>query len=339
MTAIIADCEAAGLKFNYALENAWYTASFFFGAGCHSQWTTDTEGEFNGINDDFNSDKGLIAMKGMRELTQSDCYVSEADKFTGSACMVTGTWNTAAAKAYFGENYAVAKLPSYTVDGETYQLGSFSGAKLMGVKPQTDPKRGAALQKLALWLTNEANSLERFNTFGWGPANIAAQANEKVKADVALMALAAQNEFAVPQGQIHGSWWDIAKTLGAQAKAATSDADLQKALDDYDAAIDAVLNMSEDAKKAWGVIGNIGGTSWDTDFPMTKVNDTTFESAPLELHAGEEFKVRQGGSWDVNFGQTFNGANIVVEADGTYIVRLVYDESTGEGSVTLVAQQ
>ena len=93
--------------------------------------------------------------------------------------------------------------------------------------------------------------------------------------------------------------------------------------------------MTEDQKNAWGVIGSICGTSWDTDFSMTEVSEGVYEYAPLELKAGEEFKVRQGASWDVNFGVEFNGANIVVEADGTYIVRLTWDGAQA-GTVELV---
>ena len=71
LEAIIADCEAAVAAneehrlFRYALENGWYTASFFFGAGCHSTWTMDGDGNFNGIDDNFNSAQGLVAMKAM----------------------------------------------------------------------------------------------------------------------------------------------------------------------------------------------------------------------------------------------------------------------------------
>jgi hypothetical protein len=68
---------------------------------------------------------------------------------------------------------------------------------------------------------------------------------------------------------------------------------------------------------------------------MTKINDTTYESAVLELKAGQEFKVRQGASWDVNFGVGFNGSNIVVEADGNYKVQLVWDGAQN-GTVTLI---
>ena len=335
MAKIIAACEANNVKFRYALENAWYTASFFFATGCHSNWTMDAEGNFNAVDDTFNSAEGMAAMKGMQMLAQSPCYDSNADIFTDAGVVITGIWNANAAADHFGANLGATDLPSFTVDGKTYHLGSFTGNKLMGVKPQTDAKRAAVLSLLAQFLTNEQCQLERYELFQWGPSNKNAQSSEAVQSNASLAALAKQGEYGQPQGQIHGSWWDIGKLLGAEAKAATSEADLQKALDDYTAAINGVLSMTDEQRNAWGVIGGICGTSWDTDFAMTEDPAGTYTSAALELKAGEEFKVRQGASWDVNFGVEFNGANIVVEADGTYYVQLVWDGAQG-GTVTLI---
>ena len=70
------------------------------------------------------------------------------------------------------------------------------------------------------------------------------------------------------------------------------------------------------------------------NFPMTEVEPGVFESEVLELHAGEEFKVRQGGSWDVNFG--VDGENFKVEEDGNYIVRFTFDGENG--TIELIAQ-
>ena len=337
MEKIIEACEKNGKKFRYALENAWYTASFFFATGCHSNWTMDAEGNFNAVDDDFNSAAGLAAMKGMQKLAQSTAYDSNADIFTEAGAIVTGIWNAGAAEEHFGANLGATDLPSFTVDGKSYHLGGFTGYKLMGVKPQTDAKRAAVLSLLAQYLTGAECQLQRAEEFQWGPSNLDAAKSEVVQSNVSLAAFAKQaaSENCVPQGQIHGAWWDIAKVLGADAKAATSDADLQTALTEYKAAIDALLTMTDEQKNAWGVIGGICGTSWDTDFPMTEGPDGTYTSEPLELKAGEEFKVRQGASWDVNFGVEFNGANIVVEADGTYKVQLVWDGAQG-GTVTLI---
>ena len=332
---IIAACEANNVKFRYALENAWYTASFFFATGCHSNWTMNEAGEFTAVDDDFNSEAGLAAMKGMQKLAQSPCYDSNADIFTDAGVVITGIWNANAAAEHFGANLGATDLPSFEVDGQSYHLGSYTGNKLMGVKPQNDAKKAAVLSLLAQFLTNEECQMQRYEQFQWGPSNKNAQASDAVQANTSLAALAKQGEFGQPQGQIHGSWWDIAKVLGADAKAATGEADLKAALENYAATIDALFSMTDEQKQAWSVIGSICGTSWDTDFAMNKVNDTTWESEVLELKAGDEFKVRQGASWDVNFGVEFNGANIVVESDGQYIVQLVWNGEQ-DGTVTLV---
>ncbi len=97
--------------------------------------------------------------------------------------------------------------------------------------------------------------------------------------------------------------------------------------------------------QTWSVIGNIGGTDWDTDFSMLELYWGVFTTDPMQLKAGEEFKIRLNGSWDLNYGADgdsflyedesgvketcFNlardGENIVVEEDGTYYI--VYDST------------
>ena len=164
---------------------------------------------------------------------------------------------------------------------------------------------------------------DTYEKLGWGPSNKNAQASEAVQANPGLAALIAQAPYSIPQGQIHGSWWDIAKVIGDDVKAATDEAGLQAALDNYKAKIDGLCNMSEDEKEAWSVIGSFCGTNWDKDFPMTQVSEGVYESEAMELHADEELKVRQGASWDVNYGVNgLGGDNLKVEADGTYKVHL-----------------
>ena len=331
---IIAACEANNVKFRYAVENAWYTASFFFATGCHSNWSMDTEGNFVNVDDNFNSAEGLAAMKGMQKLAQSTCYDSNADIFTDAGVVITGIWNANAAAEHFGANLGATDLPSFEVDGKSYHLGSYTGNKLMGVKPQSDEKKAAVLALLAQYLTGEECQMQRYEQFQWGPSNIAAQSSEAVQSNASLAALAKQNAYGQPQGQIHGSWWDIAKVLGADAKAATSDADLQTALDTYKTTIDALFTMTDEQKQAWSVIGGICGTSWDTDFPMTKQEDGTFLSEALQLNAEESLKVRQGASWDVSYGASegqyaTDDGNLKVETTGTYYVKLTLSDNGG----------
>ena len=241
LETIIKDSEKAGKKIRFALENAWYTASFFFATGCVSNWTMDDKENFVSVNDTFNSKEGLIAMKGMQMLTQSSAYDSNADIFSDAAVVITGIWNAGAAQTHFGNNFAASDLPSFTVDGTSYHLSSFSGNKLMGVKPQTDEKKATVLALLAQYLTGEECQKQRYDSFQWGPSNIKAQESEAVQNNPSLAALTKQNAYAQPQGQIHGAWWDIAKVLGASAKNATTEADLKSALNNYDVAIQSLI--------------------------------------------------------------------------------------------------
>ena len=330
LEAIIADCEAAGKNISYELENAWYSAGFFFGLGCHSDWVTDADGNFISIDDDFNSDKGLIAAKGLYKIVSSKSYVSAstADFASGSAVVITGTWNYSTIKDQLGDNMGVADLPSFEVDGQSYHIGSYSGCKLMGVKPQTDAVRGAALARLAQYLTGKDCQLARFDSFGWGPSNNEALADPAVAADPTLAALNEQGNYAVPQPNIHGSWWDIAKVIATDIKASDgSDAALKAALEKYEQSIQAVFSMSDDVKNAFTVIGSINGDGWTLDLPMTADGDIWTSNEAYTMDAGVEFKCRQGKSWDV----AYPADNFVVETAGTYYIQL--NAATGEVSL------
>ena len=333
LEALIADCEAANKYFAFEMNtSAWYLASFFFATGCVSEWTTDSDGKFVSVNDTFDSANGLIAVKGMKKLVDSKMHLSssQASEFASNAAIVvTGTWSYAAISDMLGDNMGVADLPSFEVDGQTYHLGSYHGYKLMGVKPQADVKKQAALHKLAQYLTGEECQMERFNTLMWGPSNSNAQKSEAVQANPGLAALREQYQYSVPQGQIHGSWWDIAKVIADDVKDAKDDAGLQKALDNYKEKIDALFNMSDEEANAFTVIGSILGDTWSQDVAMTEENGV-WKTEALELKAGDEFKVRQGKSWDV----AFPAENFKVEADGTYVIQ--FDSAAEE--VSLIAQ-
>ena len=330
---VLADCEKAGKYFSFELANGWYAPAFFFATGCVSEWFTDEDGKIDSVHDTFKSPEGLIAAKGMKKLVDSDMWLSAsaASGFSnGCAVVVSGTWDYNVASQALGDNFGAAELPSFEVDGKTYHLGSFNGFKLLGVKPQKDAKKAAALHKLAQYLSDEKAQLERFDAVGWGPSNLKALANEKVQSAPHIMAVMAQKAYATPQGQIHGSWWDIAKVIATEVKDAKDEAGLQAALDHYYDSISSLFKMTEEELNAWGVIGSICGTAWDTDFPMTEKEAGVFVSGPLEFKAGDEFKVRQGKNWDVNYGEGCapNGPNIVVPADDTYTVTLNLNDMT-----------
>lgn len=337
LEAIIADCEAAQKYFAYEMQtSAWYLAGMFFGTGCVSDWTTDDDGTFISVRDTFNSANGLIAAKGIEKLVKSPMHLSSSsgsEFASGAAVVVTGTWDYNTVKDILGDNMGVADLPSFEVDGQSYHIGSFSGYKLMGVKPQVDAVKAAALHQLAQYLTGEACQLERFEALAWGPSNINAQASDAVQANPALVALNAQAPYSTVQGQIHGSWWDIAKVIGDDIKLATDEAGLQAALDNYYAKIDALFQLDTSALLfvgAWNGWNNAD----DTDTYYFKDGSLTLEVPASDYMGG---RIVTPGDWgnDKGFAQVTVGAeyikdlgadnpdnNIVFAEAGNYTVTL-----------------
>ena len=335
MEKLIADCEAAQKYFAFEQQtSAWYLASFFFATGCRSEWKTDDDGNFISVNDTFNSPAGLIAVKGMKKLVSSPFHLSSGtvNEFnSGAAIVVSGTWDFTAAKEILGDNLGVTDLPSFEVDGKEYHLGSFSGCKLMGVKPQVDAVKAAALHKLAQYLTGEKAQMERFEELAWGPSNLADQASEAVQANPGLAALIAQSPYAVPQGQIHGSWWDIAKVIGEDVKNATDDAGLQAALDNYYDKISSLFTLDTSALLFVGAWNNWNNAD-DTDTYYLKDGSVTLDVPQSDYMGG---RIVNPGSWDTDkgfqqvtegkeliqdLGEEIGDNNIVFLAPGNYTV-------------------
>ena len=217
LDAILADCEAAGKNFYMEINSGWYQTAFFFGTGCTLEYETDDSGNFTAANVDYASDKGVVAMREMIHLNASPAFQngSAAGEATNVAAIVDGTWDSGTVQELFGDNYACAKLPSFTgSDGNTYQLSGFGGFKLLGVKPQTDEDKLAACDALAAFLAGEESQLARYEAVGWGPSNLNAQKSDAVQSDVALSALAEQLAYTIPQGQYPGDYWNLATGLG-----------------------------------------------------------------------------------------------------------------------------
>ena len=321
---ILAACEAANRKFSFNVgkDGAWYAASYFFSQGLYSEWHTNDDGTFAEAADNWNSEKGQIALKGMHQLVTNPKWVDSAandftskdDEPTASAAVVSGTWISSTVSDTLGANMGVTKLPTYTVDGQTYQLGSFAGFKLMGVKPQSDARKQAELHKLAQYLSGETCQTQRFEAVQWGPSNKVAQATDAVKANKPLAALAQQSQFATPQGQFPNAWWQIVMTFAESVN--TENPDYAQILADYQTAIDALANTDGEPKwdvdftqHTWGLTGTFGGHNWggeetDVDTALVKTEGKMeWKSDVITLAEGDAVKVRADNDWAINIGK------------------------------------
>ena len=91
---------------------------------------------------------------------------------------------------------------------------------------------------------------------------------------------------------------------------------------------------------SYSVIGSMNGdTNWTIDHYMTKVGEGVYLSDAINFVVGDEYKVRFGTSWDVNYGVNGvpGGDNFKIETAGTYQVKLTVTETSV--TVELVAVQ
>ena len=122
--------------------------------------------------------RGLAAAEAVRAFCNDPAFTPGDDSFLmgaigDSVCAgVSGTWCAEAISEKLGENYGACKLPTFTVDGEQVQMGSFLGCKILGVNTQTAHPVEAMM--LAEYLTSEEAQVRRFEARGYGPSNIAA---------------------------------------------------------------------------------------------------------------------------------------------------------------------
>ena len=212
LEAILADCQRAGKRFYMEINSGWYQPAFFFGAGAELRYEADAQGRMTAVTCTYASESGVRALRAMIDLARHPAFVngSSASNATNMAALVGGVWDQAVVQGMLGENYAAAPLP--TVDG--WQLGGFSGYKLLGIKPQTDAEKLAACDALAAWLTSGEVQLARYRdeSIQWGPSHLGAQ--EAAQGNAALAALGQQRQHTVVQGQHPNEYWNLASALG-----------------------------------------------------------------------------------------------------------------------------
>lgn len=207
-----------GRKFAFPMANAWYLYSFFRGAGLEMSLSEDGVTNRCTWNAADAPIPGTAVLKSLLDITAHPGFVeADSDAFVAGlkdgsiVAGVSGTWNAAVAAQVWGEDYAAAKLPTFQAGGETLQMASFSGFKLVGVNAYS-PHAGDAMD-LAAFMTGYEAQMERFTMRRQGPSNLAALASAQVRAEPAIAALEAQSPYADVQ-RIGSKYWDAAATLG-----------------------------------------------------------------------------------------------------------------------------
>lgn len=229
-----------GSATNFAmdLDNGWYMASFFFGAGC----TLFGENGQDPTECSFNNADGLLAGTYILGLTQNSkvgnyddtlLLSGFADRTLGAA--ISGTWNAAAIEESLGEDFGVATFPTVTYeDGSVVQPSPIVNFNIYGVNAQTQYPLEAML--LANYLTSEKIQELRFTERNSTPVNKNLVADKDLlAASPAVATLAAQTELAstvqssIPQ---IANFWSPMEAFGQDCIAGAVTADnMQEKLD------------------------------------------------------------------------------------------------------------
>ena len=253
---IIEKCESNNRKFNFPIfKNGFYSAAYFMATGCESTWDMNKSNQFTAYHDNYNSDNGFKAAKAIKYLKAYKTYIGNGEDPTkmgrndanGLIACVSGIWNyptalNAMEKAGRPQDLGCAEMPSFTVDNAKYHISSFSGYKLIGVKPQTDAKKVSVCKRIARYLSAGTCQLQRFKEVKWGPTNLSALADSEVKSHPGLSALRAQKPYSKPQVQCPSSWFGSVSTLADSIKADSTDQEIRNALQAYEDGLEGLLS-------------------------------------------------------------------------------------------------
>ncbi|MBQ8375223.1 MAG: extracellular solute-binding protein [Clostridia bacterium] len=224
LDGILAKC-SANKKFAMLVSDGWYNTAFYFGKGLGYNVTYDDNLGETSITCDFNNATGKAVTESLWAYVQDTRVKADADDSKIVAGMddgsviaaFSGIWNRNAIERALGENFAAAKLPTYTygkgtANEEQVQLVSFAGYKLLGVNNYSANKADAFA--FADFYTNKENQIKHFEMRSYLPTNGEAQQDERVKTDVCAKAIAAQLAHSKTQKNVPSTLWDPLKGLG-----------------------------------------------------------------------------------------------------------------------------
>ncbi len=213
-------------KFAFPMKDGWYSSSFYFGKELGFEVTYNDDLAETKITCDFDNETGTAVTQAMWDLVKDTRVKADADDskiiagFNDGSIIaaVSGIWNKTAIEKHLGENFAAAKLPTYTFNKgkegeEQVQLVSFAGYKLMGVNNYS--KNKTAAMDFAEFYTNKENQVKHFEARGFVPTNEEARADEKVKGDVCAQAITAQLAYSKTQKEVPSTLWIPMEGLGS----------------------------------------------------------------------------------------------------------------------------
>ncbi|MDR0847461.1 MAG: extracellular solute-binding protein [Propionibacteriaceae bacterium] len=212
------DAMLAKGKVSFPLDNSWYIASFYMGAG-GSLFGATGDDAAAGIK---LGDKAADVTAYLANMVANPNFVNDAQG-SGLAgiqngtvdVLFSGSWDAENVKTALGDNYAAAQPPTFTVDGASAEIQAFAGTKAVGFNPKS--KNPTAASQFAAFLGDKAAQQDHFTMRGIIPTDKNLATDPAVVADPVA---AAQNgtidnsSILQPSIAEMGDWWTPAENFG-----------------------------------------------------------------------------------------------------------------------------
>lgn len=219
LDGILAKCSATE-QFGYPMNDGWYNSAFFFGKGLGYEVEFSDQLAENKITTDFGNEVGQQVAEAMWKYVQNPAFKADSDdsKLTSGfqsgkiIAGVSGIWNKSSVQKYLGDDFGVAKLPTYTLGTEQVQLTAFAGYKLLGVSNHS-PNRQIA-HRFAEFYTNKANQIKHFEARGFLPTDKEAQTDSRITGDACAIAIKAQLAYTKTQKGVPSTLWTPMQGFG-----------------------------------------------------------------------------------------------------------------------------
>lgn len=208
-------------KVAYPITDGFYNAAFYIGNGCTFFGEEGTD-RASGIQ--LGGEKGTAVTNALVDLVKNPNFIA-AIPSDAIAMMregncdayVCGTWQAAQTQEVLGDNFGVAMLPTFKIDGVDVQMRPFTSSKAIGVKATTAYPEVAL--NLAMWLGGYESQKYHYETRGYIPCEN--QLISEVQDDpICRVDSQTIKEIAMPRSCFaeYSYFWTPAESMGTELR-------------------------------------------------------------------------------------------------------------------------
>lgn len=191
---------------SFPLDNFWYSASFFYGAGC-TIYGADGNDVSAGV--DFDNENGLAALNYLIDLVNNPNFTNDEvgtgvglsklrDGSVGN--VFSGSWEYENLASDMGDKLGLAGAPAFNLNGTATPLRAYLTSKAVGVNPNSKDLEVA--NALALYLGGESAQKAHWEQRSVVPCNTKLLEDESIKSSDLVTAQNDTVANAVPQPSV-----------------------------------------------------------------------------------------------------------------------------------------